>query len=244
MQEFVNPLAELGEQGHQADDRDRHEGVQESRRSRRRGGRLPARLRPPGVRLFLGAHGQGRAREGSRRRRSVLRRQAGDRALLFRQAAARDGGPDPHRARRRCADDGRWTRRCSDRTDRARDDRARPRSIARRAGLLGAGAAWSRSPRRTPAGLWKTSTTTPKKEKSLVRIVETNGVFSGKVEKILDPATLPDAVCKDCSDERKDKPILGMTIIRNVKASAERQGRVRGRRHPRSRTTARSTASS
>ena len=27
----------------------------------------------------------------------------------------------------------------------------------------------------------------------------------------------PDAVCKECSDERKDKPIVGMTIIRGVK---------------------------
>ena len=69
----------------------------------------------------------------------------------------------------------------------------------------------------TPAGLWKTIDDGTKKEKSLVRIVETNGVYSGKVEKFLDPATAPDVTCKDCSDDRKDKPILGMTIIRNVK---------------------------
>ena len=74
----------------------------------------------------------------------------------------------------------------------------------------------------TPAGLWKTVDDNTKKEKSLVRIVETNGVFSGKVEKFLDPATAPDAVCKDCSDERKGQPILGMTIIRNVKASGDK----------------------
>ena len=73
----------------------------------------------------------------------------------------------------------------------------------------------------TPAGLWKTVDDNTKKEKSLVRIVETNGVFSGKVEKIIDPDAPKDATCKDCSDERKDKPVLGMTIIRNVKASAD-----------------------
>ena len=73
----------------------------------------------------------------------------------------------------------------------------------------------------TPAGLWKTIDDNTKKEKSLVRIVETGGVFSGKVEKIVDPDAPKDAVCKDCSDDRKDKPILGMTIIRNVKASAD-----------------------
>ncbi len=73
----------------------------------------------------------------------------------------------------------------------------------------------------TPAGLWKTIDDDTKKEKSLVRIVESGGVFSGKVEKTLDPATSPDAVCKACTDERKDKPIVGMTIIRNVKANAD-----------------------
>ena len=30
-----------------------------------------------------------------------------------------------------------------------------------------------------------------------------------------------DAVCKDCTDERKDKPVVGMTIIRNMKQSAD-----------------------
>ena len=73
----------------------------------------------------------------------------------------------------------------------------------------------------SPAGLWRTIDDSTKKDKSLVRIVETNGVYSGKVEKIVDPDSPKDAVCKDCSDERKDKPVVGMTIIRNVKASAD-----------------------
>ena len=49
--------------------------------------------------------------------RPVLHGQAGDRALLLRQAAARDRDADPHRARRRRAADGRWTRRCSELRD-------------------------------------------------------------------------------------------------------------------------------
>jgi uncharacterized protein (DUF2147 family) len=84
-----------------------------------------------------------------------------------------------------------------------------------------AGAAVSALAQTTPAGLWKTVDDSTKKEKSLVRIVETNGVFSGKVEKIIDPDSPKDATCKDCSDDRKDKPVVGMTIIRNVKASAD-----------------------
>ncbi len=87
---------------------------------------------------------------------------------------------------------------------------------------LVAGAAFAAAAQATsPAGVWRTIDDNTKKDKSLVRIVETNGVFSGKVEKIVDPDAPKDAVCKDCSDERKDKPILGMTIIRNMKQSGD-----------------------
>ena len=72
----------------------------------------------------------------------------------------------------------------------------------------------------TPAGLWKTIDDESKKEKSLIRITEAGGVFSGQVEKFLDPATKADVVCDKCTDERKDKPTLGMTLLRNVKKNA------------------------
>ncbi|HWP18159.1 MAG TPA: DUF2147 domain-containing protein [Burkholderiaceae bacterium] len=73
----------------------------------------------------------------------------------------------------------------------------------------------------TPVGLWKTIDDATKKEKSLVRITEAGGVLSGKVEKILDPEARPDAVCEKCSDERKNQPIVGLTIIRNVKKNPD-----------------------
>ena len=69
----------------------------------------------------------------------------------------------------------------------------------------------------TPTGLWKTIDDDSKKEKSLVRITESNGVFSGRIEKLLDPASDPKAVCDKCSDDRKDKPIVGMEILRGVR---------------------------
>ena len=75
----------------------------------------------------------------------------------------------------------------------------------------------------TPAGLWKTIDDDGKTEKSLVRITNTNGVYSGKVEKISDPAKAAE-VCSKCDDERKDKPIVGMTIIWEVKQDAEDPG--------------------
>ena len=77
----------------------------------------------------------------------------------------------------------------------------------------------------TPAGLWKTIDDETKKEKSLIRITETGGVFTGKLEKLLDPAARPDAVCDLCSDDRKDKPIVGMTLVKGVKQSDSDKGR-------------------
>lgn len=75
----------------------------------------------------------------------------------------------------------------------------------------------------TPAGLWKTIDDETKAEKSYVRVVEVGGVFTAKVEKILDPAKA-DAKCDKCSDERKDQLIQGMTIVRGVKANADDKG--------------------
>ena len=86
------------------------------------------------------------------------------------------------------------------------------------AALLAAGTAFAQS---TPVGLWKTIDDETRKEKSLVRVTESDGVVTGRIEKLLDPATKPDAVCDKCSDERKDQPIVGLQIIRNVKKNAD-----------------------
>lgn len=71
----------------------------------------------------------------------------------------------------------------------------------------------------SPAGLWKTIDDETKVEKSLVRVSDAGGVFSAVIEKLLDPSKA-DAKCDKCSDERKDKPVMGMTILRNVKHSS------------------------
>ena len=73
----------------------------------------------------------------------------------------------------------------------------------------------------TPVGLWKTIDDETKAEKSYVRITESGGVLSGKVEKIVDPAK-QDSKCDKCTDERKDQPVLGMTIVRHAKANADK----------------------
>ncbi len=75
------------------------------------------------------------------------------------------------------------------------------------------GTVWAQA---TPVGLWKTIDDETKAEKSLVRITETGGVLTGKIEKLLDPAKA-DARCDKCTDARKDQPVLGMAIIGGVK---------------------------
>jgi uncharacterized protein (DUF2147 family) len=74
----------------------------------------------------------------------------------------------------------------------------------------------------TPVGLWKTIDDDGKTEKSLVRITDSAGVLSGKIEKIFDPAK-QDSTCEKCTDERKDQPVLGMTILRNLKQDGDDQ---------------------
>ncbi|MEN9628236.1 MAG: hypothetical protein RJA10_1463 [Pseudomonadota bacterium] len=73
----------------------------------------------------------------------------------------------------------------------------------------------------TPVGLWKTIDDDGKTEKSLVRIVDGGGSLSGRIEKLLDPKDNPKDVCSKCTDDRKDKPVIGLTILRNLKQGAD-----------------------
>jgi uncharacterized protein (DUF2147 family) len=72
----------------------------------------------------------------------------------------------------------------------------------------------------TPVGLWKTIDDDGKTEKSLVRISESAGVLTGTIEKVFDAAK-QDAKCDKCTDERKDQPVLGLPILRNVRQDAD-----------------------
>jgi uncharacterized protein (DUF2147 family) len=69
----------------------------------------------------------------------------------------------------------------------------------------------------TPVGVWKTIDDKTKAERSQVRITETGGVLTGRIEKLLAPDADANAKCDKCSDDRKDKPVVGLDIIRGVK---------------------------
>jgi len=69
----------------------------------------------------------------------------------------------------------------------------------------------------TPVGLWRNLDDKTGEAKAEIRIVETSGVLSGKIDKRIGKDVKPDDVCGECSDDRKDKPILGLEIIRGAK---------------------------
>jgi uncharacterized protein (DUF2147 family) len=64
------------------------------------------------------------------------------------------------------------------------------------------------------AGKWKTIDDEDGTAKSIVYIFKaTNGKYYGKVEKLFKNA---DALCTECEGAEKNKPKLGMTVIKNM----------------------------
>ena len=108
-------------------------------------------------------------------------------------------------------------------TPRGKAPFATPRGIVLGAALavLTIGAAHAQAPApavvgASPVGLWKTIDDETGQAKSLVRIVEVNGMLSGRIEKLLTPGK-ESQVCEKCEGELKDKPVLGMEILRGLK---------------------------
>ena len=72
----------------------------------------------------------------------------------------------------------------------------------------------------SPVGTWRSVDDKTGEAKAEIRIVESGGTLTGRIEKRLLKDAKPDDVCKECTDERKDKPIIGLEIIRGAKKSA------------------------
>src|SRR5690242_7231100 len=70
----------------------------------------------------------------------------------------------------------------------------------------------------SPVGLWKTIDDNTGKPRGLVRIMEVNGEYQGKVEKIFTaPAEDADPKCEKCDGARHNQPVIGMTILWGLK---------------------------
>ena len=87
------------------------------------------------------------------------------------------------------------------------------------AGLLAATAS-AASP--SPVGRWRTLDDKTGKPSSEVRIrALPDGSLEGVIEKVLDPSVAPGAVCEDCTDDRRNMPVIGLTFLRGMHAEGE-----------------------
>ena len=69
----------------------------------------------------------------------------------------------------------------------------------------------------TPVGTWHSIDDKTQEVKSEIAIADNGGVLTGRIAKLLRKEAKQDAVCDLCTDDRKDKPLLGLEIIRGAK---------------------------
>ena len=69
----------------------------------------------------------------------------------------------------------------------------------------------------SPVGTWRSIDDDTQQPKAQIVISEQGGVLTGRIEQLLRPGADPKAVCDRCTDDRKDKPMVGLEIIRGAK---------------------------
>lgn len=72
------------------------------------------------------------------------------------------------------------------------------------------------------AGIWRTVDDETGRERALVRMTESGGVITGRIDRISDPQR-QDAVCEHCAGTLKGQKVVGLAIIENV-TDANRDG--------------------
>jgi uncharacterized protein (DUF2147 family) len=75
--------------------------------------------------------------------------------------------------------------------------------------------AFSADDLQSPVGLWKTVDDKTGMARALVRIYINDGKYFGRIEQSFAPGA-ESRRCAVCSDERKDQPIIGLVIVRNM----------------------------
>ncbi|MPM24203.1 hypothetical protein SDC9_70684 [bioreactor metagenome] len=90
------------------------------------------------------------------------------------------------------------------------------------AALLGMALAGSAFAQMSPVGLWRNMDDKTGEAKAEIRISEEANGLLGRIEKVLKKGADPAAVCHECTGDRKDKPMLGLEIIRGGKKEADK----------------------
>jgi uncharacterized protein (DUF2147 family) len=68
----------------------------------------------------------------------------------------------------------------------------------------------------SPVGVWRTFDDKTGNARAIVRIYEQDGKLFGRIEQSFVPGA-EHRVCVACTDDRKNQPIVGLVIIRNIK---------------------------
>lgn len=70
----------------------------------------------------------------------------------------------------------------------------------------------------SPLGKWKTIDDETGKEKPIIKVWEKDGEIFGTIESLfLEPDEDPNPLCEECKDDLYNQPIIGMTILKNLK---------------------------
>jgi uncharacterized protein (DUF2147 family) len=86
-------------------------------------------------------------------------------------------------------------------------------------GALAACNAWADG---SPVGLWKNIDDATGKPKALIRITESDGALTGKIEKLFRaPDEDQNPKCEKCEGALKDQPVIGMTILSGLKKDGD-----------------------
>lgn len=75
----------------------------------------------------------------------------------------------------------------------------------------------------TPVGVWHSIDDKTGQPKAQIRISETAGVLTGRIEKLLRKGANPDEKCDECRDERKGQPMVGLEIIRGARKASDKE---------------------
>lgn len=84
--------------------------------------------------------------------------------------------------------------------------------------VAGSSSTWSAEP--SAVGSWRTIDDATGRERSVVRIVEQGGVLTGRVVSTVDPADAR-RLCDLCDDDRKGQPLIGLEIMRGMRADGD-----------------------
>ena len=74
----------------------------------------------------------------------------------------------------------------------------------------------------SPVGMWKTLDDKTGEARSFIKVWTEKGELFGKIEKLVrKPDENPNPLCDKCPDEKKNKPVIGMTVLWGLKQDGD-----------------------